>query len=51
MKKSKFAPIFAPVFFVNHKISIQKFYEQIPMYDDQSFDIKERTGYWKFSAN
>lgn len=50
MKQTKFAQIFSPIFYVNKEICIQQYYQEIPMYDNQSYDIHEHRGDWTFPA-
>ncbi|MBB2479294.1 protein kinase [Bacillus sp. APMAM] len=48
IKQTKYAHIFSPVFYVDKEVCIQQYYQEVPMYDNQTFDIHERSGYWTF---
>jgi hypothetical protein len=48
MKENGFGHIFAPTYFVNEKVCIQQYFEELPMYDYQTFDVNERNGFWEF---
>lgn len=50
MKQTKYAHIFSPVFYVNKEICIQQYYQEVPMYDNQTFDIQEKKGLWEFPS-
>ncbi|MET3195734.1 protein kinase [Bacillus sp. OAE603] len=43
-----FEQILAAVYFVNEEVCIQQYYNELPMYDNQTFDINEKEGYCNF---
>lgn len=48
MKESQFSHLFAPVYYVEDKFSIQHFFDNIPFINEQSYDIYEEKGNWVF---
>ncbi|GEL77853.1 hypothetical protein [Tenuibacillus multivorans] len=48
---TEFARLLAPIEYVDKNICLQKYYREVPMHHNQSFDIQKRSGNWSIPRN